>query len=311
MGKLMRNHPRVFILKLLTPALLLCWFVFFVATAAAQQTVDKAQDQSRGYTFYESFTGSSSSLGQVYKLNTTAGYSFNKYFGIDGGVPVYFVHASSTSTTSGFASGNGIGDPYLQLRLTFNNPVLNYATTLTGTAPLGDEARGFSTGRATFDWNNHFDRTIPLVGITPFANVGVANTVSDTHFFVRPFTSLGTVTHLEGGATLRVLPMIRVGASVYDVVASGQQKVYSRVIPRGNQFGLSMGQGRRGAFANAHETIGGPGLVSDNGASAWIGARVGRIADLEAGYTRSVVYHLDIFEFGIGFNIASIARGVH
>jgi hypothetical protein len=278
--------------------------------ANGQQTVDRARDQNRGYTFYESIQGSSNTLGQVYKLNTTAGYSFNRYLGFDAGIPVYFVHASSSSLSNGFSSGNGVGDAYVDLKLTFNNPFLNYASIVTGTAPTGDADRGFSTGRATYDWTNHFDRPIPLVGITPFANIGVGDTVTDTHFFVRPFTSLGTVTHLEGGATIRVFPLVRVGASAYDIIPSGQQKVFSKLIPNGNAINTPAA-GHRGAFANSHETIGGPDLVRDNGVSAWLQAHVGRFVDLEAGYTRSVDYDLNTFEFGIGFDIAHIVKRTH
>ncbi len=278
--------------------------------AQAQQVVDKAKDENRGYTFYESLQGSSNTFGQVYKLNTTAGYNFNKYVGFDAGIPVYFVHPSSTSVSNGFTSGNGIGDAYVDLKLTFNNPFLNYATVVTGTAPTGNSDRGFSTGRATYDWTNHFDRPIPFVGITPFANIGIGDTVTDTHFFVRPFTSLGTVTHLEGGATMRVFPMVRVGASVYDIIPSGQQKVFSKLIAQGNSANTPAA-GRRGAFANSHETIGGPDLVRDNGASAWVQAHVGRFVDLEAGYTRSVAYDLDTFEFGIGVDVAHIIKRTH
>lgn len=290
--------------------ILTCILVLITLAAQAQQPVDKAKNENRGYTFYESFQGSANSLGQVYKLNSTVGYSFNKHLGIDGGVPVYSVQSSNTSSANGFTSGNGLGDAYVDLRLTFNNPILNYATTLTGMAPTGDTDRGFSTGRATFDWNNHFDKTIPLIRVTPFANIGVANTVSDTHFFTRPFTSLGTVTHLEGGATIKIFPMFRVGASVYDIIPSGQQKVFSKLIARGNSVGLgtSRSRSRAGAFENAHETVGGPGLVRDNGASAWVAAHVARFADLEAGYTRSVDFNLNTFEFGIGFDVAYLAR---
>lgn len=296
-------------------ALLAGLVLAMAAVARAQQPADKALDPYRGLTFYESFGGSSSTLGQVYVLNTTLGYNFTKHFGMDVGAPVYFVQPSNTSNSNGFASGNGLGDAYVELRLMFANPILNYSTTLTGTVPTGKERLGFSTGRTTYDWNNHFDRTIPILRLTPFANVGVADTVSDTHFFTRPFTSLGTVTHLEGGATLPVLPMIHVGASVYDLIPSGQQKVFSKLIPRttvliqgfppGAQF--SRGQ-RHGVFENVHEAVGGPSLVRDNGASAWVSVNLLRYAFLEAGFSRSVAYDLNTISFGIGFDAGHIIR---
>ncbi len=287
-------------------SLLIC-----AAPMRAEQRADKTPNPAKGFSFYESLWGSSNSLGQVYMLDTTVGYDFNKHLGVDVGIPVYFAHPSSTSVASGYTSGSGVGDAYVVLRLTYNNPLLNYSTSLTGTVPTGNTDMGFSTGRGTFDWNNHFDKKIPVVNITPFANIGVANTVSNTHFFTRPFTTLGTVTHLEGGVTRNILPMVQVGASLYDVIPSGTQKVYSRLIRRGQVNALA-GQGaqrgRRGAFATAAETIGGPSLVSDNGGSLWISADVLRYAYLEAGYSRSVAYDLNTFSFGIGFDVGHMIR---
>ena len=144
---------------------------------AQQKPTDKA-DEEKGFTFYETFQGSTNELGQVMKLDTTVGYDFTRHYGVDFGVPFYFVSASSTETSSGGTSHNGIGDAYAEIRATFNNPLLNYATVLTGAAPTGDTKAGLSTGRATFDWTNHFDKGV--LGLRPFANVGVANTISDS-----------------------------------------------------------------------------------------------------------------------------------
>jgi hypothetical protein len=280
-----------------------------LSSEARAQSVDKSKKESRGFTFYESFQGTSNELGQVLKLNTAAGYNWNKYLGFDAGLPVYFISASSTSTSTGGSSHTGLGNIYADVRLTVNNPLLNYQSTLTGTAPTGNESAGFSTGRATYDWNNHFDKT--LQGWTPFANLGVANTVSDTHFFMRPFTSLGTVGHFEGGLTRRIIPYVKVGASLYDVLPSGQQKVFSRLVKGGSSTtagGSSGSSGRsHGAFQSAHETVG-TNLTKDNGLTAWISASVGPQVDLEAGYTRSVPYDLNMFSFGIGFNLGSIVK---
>ncbi len=277
--------------------------------AAAQSSAPSNANKERGISLYTSFEGSTNELGQIYRWNTSAGYDFNKYFGFDVGLPVYFINASSSSssTTTGLTSGTGLGNVYADLRLTFLSPVVNYVSTLTGTAPTGDKSLGLTTGRATYDWNNHFDKRLPLVGITPFVNLGVANTVSDTPFFTRPFTSLGTVGHFEGGAEIRAVPFIHVGASVYAITPTGTQRVFSRVIP--GQGGTATTTRRRGGpFETQHETVGGTSLTRDNGASAWIGARLGPAADLEAGYTRSVDYNLNTFSFGIGFNLGYLAR---
>jgi len=201
-------------------------------------------------------------------------------------------------------SHTGIGNAYLDLKFVFQNPAVNYASTLTGTAPTGDTASGLSTGRATFDWNNHFDKTVS--GLTPFINAGVANTVSDTHFFTRPFTTLGIVGHFEGGATYEVAPLVRVGVSAYDILPSGQQKLFSKLVQRQTAAGGSTGRGQR-TVGSTHETVGTADLAKDDGYSAWIAASPGPV-ELELGFSRSVVNDLNTVFFGIGFNIGSIVR---
>jgi hypothetical protein len=50
---------------------------------------------------------------------------------------------------------------------------------------------GCYAAREAFNFKGDFGKWIP------FCKVGIANTISDTHFFNRPFTSLDTVDHFE------------------------------------------------------------------------------------------------------------------
>ncbi len=267
------------------------------------QSPGKPTDEEKGYTLYEQFEGSSNTLGQVMKFDTSAGYNFSRFWGVDFGIPVYVVRASaSTSTTTPLSSGNGIGDAHADLRLTVNNPLLNFASTLIGRAPTGNTRLGMSTGRATFEWDNHFDRS--FLGLQPFANVGVANSISDTHFFVRPFTTLGMVALLEGGATYKVLHLASVGTSLYADEPWGQQKVFSKLVSRTT---LMVGS-RKQPFATAAETVGTAALARDNGFSAWVGASPIHYLDVEVGYNRSVHYDLNTVSFGVGLNLGSLFK---
>ena len=276
----------------------------FSAHVAAQS--EDSVEQEKGMVFYEKFQGSSNTLGQVMKMDSTVGYNFNKYFGIDAGVPFYFVRSSSTSATTGSTSNNGIGNAYVDLRLTVNNPTVNFVSTLTGAAPTGDTATGFSTGRATFDWNNYFDH--PFSRITPFVNVGVANSISDTHFFIRPFTSLGLVSHFEGGGNLRLSQYFSVGAAAYDILPSGQQKIYSKLIKRQAVENPISGRSHKGVFESNHVTIGNADIARDNGYSAWFDITPAPYMDLELGFNRSVPYALNTVSFSVGFNLGYLAR---
>jgi hypothetical protein len=276
--------------------------------AGFAQSPDLTSESEKGIQSYTSLVGSSNTLGQVYRLDTSVGYNFNRHWGVEVGLPVYFLHSSNNPNNSLASSGAGIGNVYADLNLTLRNPVVNYGSTLVGTAPTGDKARGLSTGRATYDWNNHFDRN--FFRFTPFANIGIANTVSDRPFFTRPFTSLGTVGHFEGGTTYRIFPGVRIGASAYDIAPTGQQKIFSKLIARASATPAGMSPGLRrhaGAFENQHETVGGPELARDDGYSGWLSAGLGPLANFMVGYSRSVHYDLNTFFFGIGFNIGHLA----
>ncbi len=283
---------------LLLPALMLV----AVAASAQQQTSDKAEKAEKGYTFDETFQGSSNRLGQVFKSSTSVGYDYNKYFGVSIGVPIYFVHVSTTTTTTagtGAGSHSGIGDVFVDLNLTVDNPLLNYASTLTGTVPTGSTSGGLSTGRVTANWNNHFDHD--LWRIRPFVNAGVANSISDTHFFTRPFTTLGLVGLFEGGGTIKVFPWVRLGASLYDDLPSGNQKVYSKLF---KMSGTTSGKG----FKQSRVTTGTADIAKDNGVAAWLSFFEGHMGSLEVGYQRSVPNNLDTFSFVLDLDFSSFLR---
>src|SRR5260370_325108 len=124
--------------------------IFLAASALAQ--AKPAVPDATGFTSYVEVGGTTISAGQVYELDSNIGYTFTEHFGMDLGVPVYFVNASSSTT--GGTSGSGIGNPSVDLRWKFLNPTLNYGSVLTGSATLGSSKRGLSTGRSTFDSTN-------------------------------------------------------------------------------------------------------------------------------------------------------------
>jgi hypothetical protein len=141
-----------------------------LASLAAAQTMPKPAAQESGITAYVQFGGTLNSDGQVYALSPSVGYHFNTHFGMAVGAPVYFVRPSSSS---GSTSATGLGDPFLGLHLRYPNQIVNFATFLTGTAPVGNSKEGLSTGRATFDWTSHIDHSISR--LTPFLEGGFAN----------------------------------------------------------------------------------------------------------------------------------------
>jgi hypothetical protein len=136
----------------------------------------------------------------------------------------------------------------------------------------------------------------------------LANSISDTHFFTRPFTSLGFVSHFEGGVKLKLSHYFSLGVSAYDILPSGQQKIYSKLIKsEGTVSGVSS-RSRKGVFESNHVTIGDAAIARDNGYSAWFDITPSSYMDLELGYNRSIPYALNTVSFGVGFNLGYLAR---
>jgi hypothetical protein len=269
-------------------------WIALAAFATAQSSPQPAALESTGFTAFAAFGGTTNSEGQIYNLVGSMGYDFTSHFGADVGVPFYFIRASSSA---GGGSTNGMGDPFLDLRLKFPNQTVNYGSKLTGFVPLGDSKQGLGTGRGTFDWTNHFDHSFS--SLTPFVNVGIANTTVSTAMFVRPYTTLGFNTHFEGGGTYDLGRFFKVGASGYDIAPAGQQTVFSRV--HGN------GQVQHGRFFNgSQQTQGSADIAQDDGFSTWVNASPGRVVDLELAYTRSMHFDLNSVSLTIGFNLKEL-----
>lgn len=281
-----------------------CFTVLIVTVVLAPSAFAQAKPaaQDTGLTSYIEFGGTTNSAGQVYELDSNIGYTFTEHFGMDLGVPVYFVNASSSTT--GATSGSGVGNPSVDLRWKYLHPSVNFASVVTGSAPLGDSKRGLSTGRATFDWTNRFDRTFSQV--TPFLEAGFSNTSSDSRLFVRPYTTLGLNTHFRGGAAVDVWKSISVGGAAYDVLPFGNQTVFSRVskMPTGNGAGAS----HQRNFQVSQQTTGTADIARDHGFSTWLDASLTPYLDAELGYTRSVQYDLNSVSFSLGLNVRQLLR---
>jgi hypothetical protein len=271
-----------------------------VGTASAQTAARPAAQGETGFTSYVEFGGTSNSDGQIYALNSSVGYNFSQHFGMDVGIPIYFVRPSPTA---GGTSSNGVGNPFVDARLKLLNPVVNFGSILTGFVPVADSKKGFSTGRGTFDWTNHFDHSFSK--LTPFGEVGIANTITDSQLFLRPFTTLGFNTHFRAGANYDLWKFFRTGASVYDILPTGQQTVFSKVAGgSGNSSRSSHGR----VFQDNQQTTGSADITRDHGFSTWIDASPSQYIDMELGFTRSMNYDLNSVSFTTGFNLGQWYR---
>jgi hypothetical protein len=280
-------------------------FVLATGLIAGAQTPG-VSDNSKGFTEIESIQGTLGSQEKLVKLDSTVGYDFNKHFGVFTGLPIYFASISSTTTgtttTSSSGSSAGLGNFYLGLAFRAPNPALNYASTITAGAPTGSTRKGFSTGRGTIDWSNHFDRSFGR--LTPYLDAGLANTVPDSVRVVRPFTSLGAVGHFEEGAEFELVHHFAVGGSGYEITPFGNQKVFSKLVRQG-QSGTS---GKSHGVFDTTFSASGNGLTRENGMSTWVAFDPNSFVRAELGYTRSTTFDINSFTFNLGVNVGKLLR---
>ena len=294
-------------------------------SAAAQGSTGKAQEGfTPGAGMGVRFEGSSSDDGRVFDLATGVGYNFSHRFGMGLGVPFYFVSTptSISSQNPQAVSGVGIGDLGVDFKGFFPGPI-KYSPTLHFGIPTGDKSKGFSTGHATWNMTNHFERGFGL--FTPFIDAGVGNTILETWQFKRPYVVFGYNAQFEAGTQVDVGPFSLSG-SAYDVTPWGDQTVISRVFrckagtkcapaaaspnpcpPRTTCAPTPKSTNRNG-FLQSNVLSGAADLARDNGFNASVEVKPRPYLDLEFDYSRSVPLHLDTFTFGIGVDVRALLR---
>lgn len=270
------------------PALALI-FLFGDSTSYAQAI---APVQDHGFTAFEQVRAIDSDLGQFAVVDTSIGYNFNQHVGIDIGEPVFFLRPTVPGMTHHWNIDGG--DPYADLRLAFDNKVLNYATSFTATVPVHGTS-AFSTGRIGLDWFNHFDHSFGR--LTPFVNGGLSNGIVDTNLLSQPFRlvqnfrTLGFLADVEGGMSVRLVDRLKVGGSYYELIPGGDQKVFINgvqdlaILPNG---------------------IAPSNVTHDHGYTGFVRLTPTRFMFVEAAYVHSIALNDDAATVTLGFDLRSI-----
>ncbi|GAC1621444.1 MAG: hypothetical protein NVS9B13_13010 [Candidatus Acidiferrum sp.] len=278
--------------------------------AAAGPVTHSPEGFTPGWGAGARFEGSSSGDGVVYDLGTGAGYNFTSHFGVDLGVPFYFVNSASSikQKNPSALSGIGVGSIGANVKFLFPMHVVNYASTVHLTAPTGDVKKGLSNGHATWNWSNHIEHA--WGNFTPFIDGGVGNSVLDSRYFHRPFTTFGYAAQFEAGTEIDAFGPFSVTVSAYDVAPIGSQTVISRVFrcgTAGTCTTATNSTNRHGYTLSSIQT-GGADLVRDNGFNAGVEVKPLRYLDLEFDFSRSVPLQLNSFSFAVSVDFRSLYK---
>ena len=297
-------------------AIVLAFCVIWPSATPAQSPTPAATGPAKdnpggftpGITLGAKFEGSYSADGGVYDLGSALGYNFSRHFGVDAGVPFYFVSTPTSikKNDPGAASGIGVGSFFTDFRWNYPNESLNYSSAVHLTAPTGDKKKGFSVGHATWNETNHFDHAFG--DFSPFLDAGAGNTLMDTKFFHRPFATYGYNAQFNGGVEYDP-GKFSFSVAAYDVAPWGNQTVISRVFRCGSAkcSGSGTSTNRKG-FTSSNVTTGGADLTRDNGYNAGVDYKPVGYLDFEFDYSRSVPLQLNSYSFGIGVDLSWLLR---
>ena len=136
----------------------------------------------------------------------------------------------------------------------------------------------------------------------------------------------------EGGLQYKVWRRFTLGASLWDILPIGPQKIYGELVWEGAAgpggvvipsppatsagsppavMGYLAGSPNQGRYWNSQfETVGNSRIDRDNGYSATLAFSPSRFVDVQLGYNHSVRYALDEITFTIAFNANSLARKI-
>jgi len=174
------------------------------------------------------------------------------------------------------------GDFILGFHAQFIPKLFLYQVTAAVTAPTGDEAYGLTTGRVTFDLNNHFERSFGR--FTPNLELGAGDSTTLVNRILnKNYASLGPLAHFQVGVGIDLLHGIGFETDVYEQLPIGDQKIYSAY------------------RKNKPTVVTGYNVTEDNGIITSLGIPIDSHTTFSGYYSRSLRRHADTVAIGITY----------
>jgi len=259
----------------------------FIQPAELIPEVPGLSSTLHGFNAGITFSGFHDSLTGWSTLATPAfGYSFNNIFSVDATLPIYMYRLAESRSThprpnAQLVNQRGeLGDLLIGIHAQFVPSRFLYQATLGLTAPTGDEAYGLTSGRVTFDLNNHVERTYGR--FNPNIEIGAGDSTALVNRQVnKVYTSLGPLAHFQVGLSVDLFRNISFETDAYEQLPIGDQKIY--------------GPSRNGKAT----VVTGYNVTEDNGFTNSLDISIDPHTSLYGYYSRSLRRHNDTVGMGI------------
>ena len=215
-------------------------------------------------------------------------YTLNDTFSVDATIPIYFYRLAESTKARPKPDNllvpqrGELGDVVLAFHGQFAPKLFSYEPTLSLTAPTGDEVYPLTTGRVTFDLNNHFERSFGH--FRPSIEIGAGDSTTLVNREVtKTYTSLGPLAHFQLGCGVNILRNLAFESDVYEQLPIGDQKIYS-------------------AYRKGHPiVVTGFNVTEDNGFINSFDIPLDRHTTFSSYYSRSLRRHVDTAGISITF----------
>ncbi len=233
-----------------------------------------------------------SSNGWSSVLTPDVAYRLNRHFSADFTIPLYdYINVIQTTGTKArpiyttitrrFAPADAALNGHYET--TFGH-FLDYNTTLTAGFPTGDDKDGLGAGKFTYNFNNHFEKSISF--ITPDIEIGIGDSsqLEDARIR-RAYTTVGELAHFQAGAAFDLPYNLTFNTEAYEELPVGGQTVFS-----------TTGKGKK-KVTTATNT----GAAEDNGFLNTLDIPLSGHVTLSGFYNRSLRNHIDTAGFSFTF----------
>ncbi|MFC6645085.1 hypothetical protein ACFQBQ_05655 [Granulicella cerasi] len=266
-----------------------------------------------GFNVASTFTSVHDSSSGWYTLYTPAvSYAVSPHYSFDANIAVYLYRLAAdqvtttrqqqpspgqpnpqpvqdTYTTDLRPHRGELGDLVLAAHMNLSPKWFRYTLTPSMTVPTGDVDHGLSTGRVTFDINNHFETRSSRGGFLLDLGGGDSSSLFN-RLVTKDYTSLGPLAHFSVGGQV-FLPLRMVFQSVaYEQLPLGDGKIYTTL-------------SRPGYPDRTFVT--GRSVSEDNGFTNSLVVPLNSHVTLQSYYNRSLRLELDTVSMGITFTLKS------
>jgi hypothetical protein len=229
-----------------------------------------------------------STTGWATLFTPAIAYTFNHIFSVDATLPVYTYRLAESLSKHPKPNAQLViqhgepGDIIFGLHAQFVPARFLYQATAAFTAPTGDQVYGLTTGRVTFDINNHFERSFGR--FTPNLELGGGDSTTLVNRVLnKNYTSLGPLAHAQVGLGVELFHRASFETDTYEQLPIGDQKTY--------------GPSRHGHAL----VVTGHNAIEDNGFINVLDIPFDRHTTLSSYYSRSLRLRSDTVAIGITY----------